>query len=464
VPDAVQSLRRGLLAALLLPLLVILALGATASYAVALHYANEVYDGWLYDSVSSLAQALDTSPTRTTLNLHGSAQDLFEWDVLDQTFFKVSSSRAGLIAGRADLPPPPPGATPFRRARLFDGTVDGIPVRAVTLQVQGAPGEQVVLEVAETEQKRGQLAAQMLLSALVPQVLLIGAVIAIISFGIRRGLAPLDALAARITGQSARSIEPIEAEAVPEEVRPLTTALNELLSRLGAVMATQRKFVADAAHQLRTPLAALKLHLDQDLDKASPEALRETLARLRVSTDRAARLSHQLLSLARAEPEAVTGPAERVDLCALAQDVGAQWVPQALRKSLDLGFAGTPGPVEVHGDPVLLREAINNLLDNAVKYHPGGGRITLSVHGGAQPAIAVEDDGPGIPASEHEQVVQRFYRGDRKGTEGSGLGLAIVKEIASLHQGQLRLQEGANERGLRVVLSFPPAAPATAAA
>ena len=455
-PQRSPSLRGRLLLGLLMPLLSLLAFSGLITYLVSLHYANSVYDGWLYDSVSSLALALEPSEAGMTLNLHGSAQRLFEWDVTDKTYFKVSSNRNGVIAGRPDIPRTPVGAKTYRNAQLFYALLDGAAVRVASLTLPGVADEQILIQVAETQRKRDDLARQILINAMLPQLLLIGVAAALIWFGVRTGLAPLRAVAANIGDQTHRTLQPIADDGMPIEIRPLTQALNDLLARLEAALASQRKFVADAAHQLRTPLAALKLHLEQAQQESSPEALRALLSRLRVSTDRAARLSHQLLSLARAEPEAADQqPMERVDLRVLARETGAEWVPRALQKNINLGFEARNAQVSVQGNPLLLREALNNLLDNAVKYHPGNGRITLVVSAAPQPSLVVEDDGPGIPAGQRALVLQRFNRGDRSGGEGSGLGLSIVKEIATLHGGSLHLEDGPGGRGLSVRLRLP---------
>ncbi len=450
--DLSPSLRRRLFARLLFPLFTLLALAGSASFFIGRHYANEVYDGCVIDSLSSLASlTLEQSDGLTSLNPHGFAPAPFESNVADKTYFKATSNRRGYIAGYAGLPPTPPDTKPYRGVQLFTTEIDGAPARVAALDVPGSePDERVVLQVAETQRKRRDLADTILLSALAPQLLVVVVAGLAIWFGVRNGLKPLDAVAAAIGAQSHRSLQPIPESGVPTEVRPLTNALNALLSRLDATLAAQRKFVADAAHQLRTPLAALKLHLDQVQNDWSAADMRATLDRLRVSTDRAVRLAQQLLALAQAEPEAAQQqPMERLDLRRLAQETGADWVPRALKKNIDLEFVADPQPVEVIGNEMLLREAINNLLDNAVKYHPGDGRITLSVAGGDQACLSVEDDGPGIPADQRTSAVQRFHRGDRKITGGAGLGLAIVQEITGLHQGTLRLLEAPSGRGLR---------------
>jgi two-component system, OmpR family, sensor histidine kinase TctE len=217
----------------------------------------------------------------------------------------------------------------------------------------------------------------------------------------------------------------------------------------------QRRFAADAAHQLRTPLTALKLNLEQAARETSIESMRRQLVDASQAADRVTRLSNQLLLLARTEPKALAAmPFEPFDLAALAAEVGAEWVPRALQKDIDLSLSAPPPPVLLRGSRVLMAEVFNNLLENAIKYHPGKGHIAVTVS--AQPlGFRVDDDGPGIPPALRERAQKRFYRLDRSGVEGSGLGLAIAQEIVTAHGGALSLGEGLNGKGLGVRVEFP---------
>lgn len=456
-----ESLRRRFLRLLLAPLLVLFLLGGLACYAFAVHYANTVYDGWLFDSVKSLALVVERTDRGVTLDLPQSALRLFVWDVADTTYYRVIGSRSGFIAGRRDFPvmPQDVGAlVDYQGAGLFDGTIDGEPVRVASLQLPLEQyGENVTVQVAETENKRRKLAREILASVLLPQVVLIGAAALMLWFGIRRGLAPLGSLAERLQAQDHRRLQPLSGDDVPLEVQPLTLALNDLLARLESAQAAQRRFVADSAHQLRTPLTSLKLNMEQALqDAAAPggaDAVIPVLRECARAVERVARLSNQLLLLARAEPDAIANtPFERFDLVALARTVGAEWVPRALQQNIDVSLAVPGQPVMVNGNPVLLGEALNNLLDNAIKYHPGNGRISVEVTAQPRPAVRIADDGPGIAPALREQVLKRFFRVDRSGSGGSGLGMAIVQEIVRAHGGTLILGDGLDGRGLGALI------------
>ncbi len=457
------SLRGRLLSRLLVPMLLLFAISGMASYLLATHFANSVYDDWLYDSVNSMALGVQYTEKGIGLDFPASAQRLFEWDDADVIYYKISGDSSGYITGRADLPLGGRNTRQHRAATLFESALGGEEVHIAMLELPASHyGERVFVQVAETGQKRSRLTREILLGTLLPQILLIAVAIAVIGSSIRSALAPLQSLATQLSERDHRGLRPIDEVGVPTEVQPLTQALNALLARLDTALVAQRKFIADAAHQLRTPLTALKLHLDQaqreirePVEPVALPALRRTLTQLRSSSDRAVRLSNQLLSLARSEPEAQQSHVpESIDLHALALETGAEWVPRALQKNIELSLEGASSS-PVQGNAALIREALNNLLDNAVKYHPGNGHIVLTVS--AAPAtISVDDDGPGIPPEQRAQAFQRFHRGDRNSGEGSGLGLAIVQEIMAIHGGRAELSDGLSGRGLNVTLVFAP--------
>ncbi|MGQ0619024.1 MAG: sensor histidine kinase [Panacagrimonas sp.] len=455
--EPIHSLRGRLLVALIGPLAVLFLIGGAASYGLAQYFADTVYDGWLFDSVSSLALEVDRTANGPFVDMPPATQRLFEWDVSDKTYFRISGARKGLIVGRTDIPAMTGDVDEYRGARLYDGTVDGEEVRIAALDLPAEDfGETVTVEVAETTRKRHSLARAILLSTLVPQLVLIVVAGAAIRRAVGHGLAPLRTIAGRLQARSHRQLSPIPEQGVPAEVRPLTGALNDLLSRLELALSAQRRFIAEAAHQLRTPLTAIKLQVEELGRESSLEEARPLLVSLRNSTDRAARLSNQLLSLARAEPDSgAAKPFAKVDLLSLVHATGAEWAPRALARGLDMHFSSESenAPIWVEGDADLLREAISNLLDNAIKYHSGTGGIHLRVSASPSPGIDVEDDGPGIVPELRPQMLRRFVRGGHG--EGSGLGLPIAHEIARLHKGDLVLEDGPTGRGLRARLLFP---------
>jgi two-component system sensor histidine kinase TctE len=322
---------------------------------------------------------------------------------------------------------------------------------ALRAQASGA-----LVRVAETENKRSELAREILLSVIVPQLLLIVIAGAVVWVGVVRGLSPLERLRHALAARSHRDRSAVAAHDVPGEVMPLVRSINELLSRLDHALTLQGRFIADAAHQLKTPIAALRTELEVAMREGDPERMRQAVAGAQVGLERLSRLASQLLSLARNEPEAASAIAlAPLDLDALALEVAKDWVPAALRRRIDLGFETAGAPVAIRGDAVRLRELLDNLLDNAVRYTREGGRITVRVT--RERAVEVSDDGPAIPPAERARVFERFHRLLGSSRDGSGLGLAIAREIARLHQAEISLREDADGVGNTFSVAFPAA-------
>jgi two-component system sensor histidine kinase TctE len=274
--------------------------------------------------------------------------------------------------------------------------------------------------------------------------------------GVRHALHPLQMLRRAVSDRSHLDLSPVSAKDVPGEVRPLLDEVNDLLRRLGTTLNSQNRFIADAAHQLKTPVAGMKAQIELALRENDPVRLQRTVAQLYVSADRLSRLVGQLLSLARNEPGAAQNIAlETLDLNALALEVTMEWVPEALRHNVDLGFEGAEARVMINGDPHRLRELINNLIDNAVRYSHDSGRVTVRVTHDEQRQLSISDDGPRIPVEERERIFERFHRLLGTRTDGSGLGLAIVSEIAALHKAHITLEEDTDGVGNTFTVFFP---------
>jgi two-component system sensor histidine kinase TctE len=375
-----------------------------------------------------------------------------------RVYYLVSGPRDEYITGQADLPPPPDPSS--ERVNYYDGHYKGRAVRIVTLHLPVDTGnnERVVrVQVAENRVGRAEFARQILARMALPQALLIAIAGAMLWYAVGRGLAPLGTLRREIESRSHLDLSAVPEEEAPQEVRPLIHAINELLERLSFALAAQQRFIADAAHQLRTPIAGLKTQTELALRQAPPGDAQATLRQLRTATERTTRLVNQLLSLAQAEPPVgrVLHAAQRIDLARLARDATTDWVPRALERGIDLGFDDHSTAASIEGDPFLLREMLNNLLDNAVRYTQSGGQVTVRVRcDGTNAVLAVEDNGPGIPDSERSRVFQRFYRVLGTGGEGCGLGLAIVREIAQSHAAEVTLDSGSGGVGTVVTVTF----------
>ncbi|MGH8558791.1 MAG: sensor histidine kinase N-terminal domain-containing protein [Methylococcales bacterium] len=453
-----RSLRAQLLSRLTLPLIVVVVLDASVSYFVALHYADLAYDRWLLDSANSLVQQVKTQKNKVTLELPPSAVEMFRWDEIDKTFFKVESQTSGFIAGDKGLPSPSFSISMWNQDEpfFFEGVLQNKKVRIVSIFTTPPQStEDVIISVAETLNKRRSMMNEIFLAVVMLQILLVFIIGLHIWTGINRGLKPLHELARLISQRSARDLNPIPDFNVPFEVRSLTHTINALLLKLGSTLLSQQRFIENAAHQLRTPLAGLKVQAERALLAEDMDTMKPALTHIKNAADRVAHLSTQLLVLARSESVPHDAPEfGRLDLVVLARECCMDWVPRALERSIELGFDAPNDPVFIAGDPTLLRELLNNLLDNAVCYGTVGGQVSVKIQTHPQTTLIVEDDGPGIEPSEVDKVFERFYRIPGSPGEGCGLGLAIVKEIADLHHTQARIDAGQSGCGTRVSILF----------
>ena len=327
---------------------------------------------------------------------------------------------------------------------------DGRDWRVYTL-VQGSHA----LQVAQAQDERAAIARQTALRTLVPFLALLPFFGALIWVGVGRGLRPLEAMSKAVSRRRPDALAPLSEHGLPDELQPLADSLNGLLERLAGAIAAQRRFTADAAHELRTPLAALKLQLDLARRAGAAQERAAALDDLEAGVARASHVVEQLMTLARVEPEAMAQVRTQCDLAALAKDAIVSRAALAANKGIDLGLAHET-KVSVDGDPASLGILLSNLIDNALRYTPRGGRIDVSVERDADAAaLVVADTGPGIPPEERERVFDRFYRGENAEETGSGLGLSIVKRIADAHHATLALDAPSEGSGLVVRVRFP---------
>lgn len=328
-----------------------------------------------------------------------------------------------------------------------------ITVRGNRWRVYSTQLGDTVVQIAQPLSARSEIAAQMALKTVALLLLLLPFLGLIIWLTVGRGLAPLRRVASEVEARDAGALRAISDAGLPQEIRPLTAALNDLLARLGHSMNAQRAFVADAAHELRTPLGALKLQI-QLAERAADSGERQAaFADLKRGLERAIHLVQQLLTLARQEPGVYERTRQPVDLVQLAHSVVADFALQADARRVDLGI-GSETPATIEGDADALRIMLNNLVDNALHYTPAGGRIDVSVQADADAfSLSVEDSGPGIPEADLPRVFDRFYRADGGQVKGSGLGLAIVRQIAQAHGAEAAVSNTGH--GLRACVRFP---------
>lgn len=440
-----RSLHRQLLLWLLLPQIVLWLVAAFGAYRVASRHADELADASLLQAARALARQIKPTASGLFIDLPRSAQDILGADPDDRILYTVSAPPGQLLLGEARMPPPP-GRPALNEPVFYDVTVPEA-MRVVSLDLHlgaaGAADSALRVQIARSSAPRELLARRMLLDTALPLSLLIALMSMGVWAGIRRGLRPLAELQRQMEGRRADALDPVQLRAAPPEVGALAGAVNELLGQVQHSLATQRRFISDAAHQLRTPLAGLKSQTELALDAVDPAtdpALRQRLARVHESAVRGARLVSQLLVLARAEPEAVGSQGwAAVDCGRLVREVSAEWVPRALAAGCDLGADISGEGLRVQGVELLLREALANLIDNALHYAGPGATVTVRLRrAGDDLWLDVEDNGHGLAPEMRERAFERFVRGATTG-EGCGLGLAIVREIAERHGGSAAL-------------------------
>lgn len=456
-----RSLRRSLLRYLLIPLALLWVFSGVTTYLIARNYSTIAFDRGLLESLETVEEQIRYKNGEAVLDLPTVAWDILTFDQGDKVYFDVRRSDGSVLAGAVDIPDPPPEQHAVGQGIFYDGLVHGKPVRIAALYVNpdkrglDRKGE-VLVQVAETVNKREAMARDVLWKVVLPQLVLVLLAGASVWIGQSRSLAPLEQLSGAIRTRSHRDLSSLDIGSAPSEVRPLLDAINDLMQRMSQVLQAQRHFIADAAHQLRTPLAGLTTQAELALRQSDPEALQHALGQIRMGINRTNHLVHQLLALARAEadPE-LTLNFEPLELDPLVSRQTAEWVPQAIARGIDLGYEGPPKPVAIVGQPLLLGEMLANILDNAIRYTPEGGKITVRLVASLRPLLTVEDNGPGIPPEERERVFERFYRVSESGESGSGLGLAIVREIARAHRARAWVEQAGPQGGLRVSVEFP---------
>ncbi len=454
------SLRRRLLLFVSMPLLAVLVCGGIINYVIGLHYANKVYDRWLLDSANAMGDLVNSDAGRNELSEQ--ARILLHFSVKDRNEFAVRSLRYGVLAGDQDLPQPRPGRAPSQSPAVFTNFSDhdqAMRMVSVFIANKADPGDILVISTAETVRKRQALARELLISTVPIELLLICVAMALVWLGINRGLRVLEPLAHEIRMREAGDLSPLRTIDAPLEVQPLVATIDALLSRLDRMLRQQQRFIADAAHQLRTPLAGLRLQAERALADPRPDTVREALVHVERLSAGTARAAGQLLALARAQaPDESLGAAAPMDLAEVVRDEVSARVPDAIAHGIDLGYRGPEHGVIVIGDAVLLREMLGNLIDNASRYGSrGNGVVTVGVQTDADGSnvLSVQDNGPGVAAELMPRLGERFFRAVGNNHEGTGLGLAIVREIAERHGADLVFSNHAEPHGLRVEVRFP---------
>jgi two-component system sensor histidine kinase TctE len=449
------SIRRALLARLMAPLLLLVVVGGASAYALAHYVSESVLDHWLYDSAISLATRVKWEDGRATVDLPEGAREILEWDVVDRVFYEVISGAGERLIGNAFLPGPATPASVAGGPVYYQGRVSGADVRVLAVALKVPQGNAVIVKVAETTLKRNTLASQVLWISVALSIVLAGVSAAVIWYGIGAGMASMEKAVRDVRSlHAAAPLSPIALDGtLPQEVFPLVQEINDLIETLSAAHRLNQRFIADAAHQLRTPLATLRVQLELALREQDAVRHAKAINDAVLALTRMGHTLHQLLTLAKADSNESDAAQGLVDIDLIAREEVERRIDDALAAGVDLGYAGAGEPVWIRGQQELLREAVSNLLDNALRYGAGGRHVTVGVSA-ASPEIYVEDTGPGIPEDERDKVRQRFYRIPGTQGEGCGLGLSIVEEIVRRHAGALVLENRADGTGLRARFIF----------
>ena len=483
---------------MLAPLLLLWPMSVALTWLVAQGIAHKPFDRQLGEMSRTLAKQVvlrqrSDGARFAEFTLPPGASELLHTDEADDIYYQVLGLRGELLSGERSLPLPPedepivPDEVRFRDGEMNS---DDLRIAYVWIALPDRSGEPplALVQVAETLGKRSRLATEIIKGVILPQFVILPLAVLLVWLALARGISPLNELQQRIRRRDSSDLSPIDERDAPEEVSPLVRAINDLLARLDQSIGAQKHFLADAAHQLKTPLAGLRTQAELaqreiDAGERDPQALKKSLQQIAHSSQSAAHMVNQLLAMARAEDQGQQVQRQSVNLARLATETVRDFVPRAMEKRIDLGYEGPEtGRVApsakgalVSGHALLLRELIRNLVDNALQYTPAGGTVTVRIVDdpfGQVVVLQVEDSGPGIPPGEREKVFRPFYRTLGTDVDGSGLGLAIVREIAIQHGAQIQLED-ANLRhrpglsdqagaafgpGARFTLRFPAAA------
>jgi two-component system sensor histidine kinase TctE len=431
----------------------LLALNIWYDLRTAVEPTREAYDQALTDMAIAVAAHVQYRDGTLSVDLSPEAALALRSNRFDDIYYLVRGPRGQMVAGTTDLPAAPQGVE--HSPTFFDAQYLREPVRVVLYRTATGAGE-VTVEVAQTTRRRDHLAARLIATDIVQDSLMIVATLVLVYVGVRFGLLPLMRLGQDLEQRTAQDLRPLDEAQIPTEVQPVVRALNRLLHLLSAASQAQQRFLANAAHQLRTPLTGLQTQLELAAKEQDPARLRDRLHSLQDAAHRLVRLTNQILTLARADPGTnLLQGMKTLDLRNVVEASASTYLDRALDKQIDIGFEAEPALV--HGSEWLIRELAANLIENALAYTDRSGRVTVRCGTCEQgPFLEVEDDGPGIAPNEQQRVFERFYRVPDSAGEGSGLGLAIVQEIAQVHGARIRIDTPpAGGTQIRVVFPGP---------
>lgn len=441
------SIRRQLLKWLLIPMLALIVLDSSALYHFANKVESETFDHGLLSTAKDIHEFLEKFSSLKLEELDYNAQKALLSDASDNVFYSIKDEFGRPLLGepRIEYKRKLQGNYPTSQTTYYFSELNQQEIRVIsmpaTLNVAGKELKIYIL-VAETLNERQHVRKQILAWILVPQFILLIAAGILLWFGIKRGLKPLWAVIDALAKRSYGDLNPIRLTNIPEEVTGLVDSVNFLMAKLKQSIHSQNTFLADAAHQLRTPLAGIRAQTELASQSNSVPEIKSRLEKISVSTERLIHLINQLLILAKNQPETIHQiNLEVIDLVDFVKRIICEFELEADVKNIDLGYMGANESIFIKGEKLGLHNLIFNLIDNAILYTPSGGKITITVFmNNAHANFVIDDNGIGIPESEQTSVFERFYRGNHTTSFGTGLGLAIVKEIAVLHHATIEMK------------------------
>jgi two-component system sensor histidine kinase TctE len=465
-PAPVGSLRGQLLRWLIIPLVILVALNAVSLYRDALDAADIAYDRSLLASTRALAERVSVRDGKVVADVPYVALDSFETDTLGRIFYRVGGLHGETVSGYDDLPPVPKN-TPRSElypalVRFYHADYNGEPVRIAAL-LQPVYDDSMrgiaLIQVGETLDARRALSRRILVNTLWRQALLVLAVATLVWFAVRLVLQPLMRLKQVVETRTISDLSDLDETLVHREVRPLVAAMNGTMARMQNLIASQRRFIADASHQLRTPLTVLKTQAELALRENDPAAMQAIVRSIAATTDSTVHLANRLLTLARIEHGGANAALTPVPVAEVARQAGLELALPAVQKGIDLALeADDDDATTIAGQAMLLHELVSNLVDNAILYTPPGGTVLVRVRRrGEAVVLDVQDSGPGLDPAEYDKVFMPFYRAAaalESNPGGTGLGLAIVRDIATVHGATLTLNPADEGRGLKVTVTF----------
>lgn len=430
---------------------------AVVSFWLVSSFAGDSFDRDLISSADSIVGRLRVQNGKVTLDLPPAALAILKHNESDKFYYNVISLDGKRLIGDIDLPSPhAPLQADAPRVKTAKLGEKEIRIAKIRVGLKYDDGEDVIVQVAETTNVRKRFQEKMLLSIALPQLLVILLGLLAVWYGITKILTPLRLLQSQIASRSQSDLSAVHESDVAEEIYPLVQEINKLLARLREELKAHQRFIANAAHQLRTPLAGLKTYSSIGCDMTETKDLQHIVKELDTGIDRASRMVSQLLALARTDAsEQGVNAKTQVDLNFIVSDVTAELVEQAVLKDLELVYEQSQEPAFIYGEQTGLRHMVTNLVENALMYTPHGGKVKVQVKNNGGVVLRVSDTGGGIPEEERVKIFERFYRVDGTAGSGSGLGLSIVKEVANFHSAKIAVEELPTGPGTLFIVEFP---------